>query len=74
MTFCSTLRFFRNLLLISVLTPLLINYLTCSEPVEHNRDSKRSKKVKDKLRDTPRQENVIIAVKGLLTHAIERFY
>ena len=36
-----------------------------SEPVEHNRDSEWLKKVKVKLRDTPRQENVIIIAKEL---------
>ena len=35
-----------------------------SEPVEH-RDSKSLKQVKEELRDTPKQENVIIAVKEL---------
>ena len=36
-----------------------------SEPVEHNKDSEWLKKMKEKLRDTPRQENVIITMKGL---------
>ena len=36
-----------------------------SEPVEQNRDSEWLKKVKEKLRDTPKQENVIITVKEL---------
>ena len=35
------------------------------EPVEHNRDSEWLKKVKKKLRDTPKQENVIITAKEL---------
>ena len=35
-----------------------------SEPVEHNRDSKL-KKVIEKLRNTPKQENVIITAKEL---------
>ena len=36
-----------------------------SEPVEHNRDSEWLKKVKEKLRDTPKQENIIITGKEL---------
>ena len=36
-----------------------------SEAVEHNRDSERLKKVKEKLRDTPKQENFIITAKEL---------
>ena len=33
-----------------------------SEPVHHNRDFEWLKKVKEKLRDKPKQENVIITV------------
>ena len=33
--------------------------------MEHNRDSEWLKRVKEKLRDTPKQENVIITVKEL---------
>ena len=33
--------------------------------MEHNRDSEWLKKVKEKLRDTPKQENVIFTVKEL---------
>ena len=36
-----------------------------SEPLEHNRDSEWLKKVKAKLRDTPKQKNVIFTVKEL---------
>ena len=36
-----------------------------SEPVEHNRDAEWLKNVKEKLRDTPRQANITITVKGL---------
>ena len=36
-----------------------------SEPVEHNRDSEWLKKVEEKLRHTPKQENVIITMKEL---------
>ena len=36
-----------------------------SEPLEHNRDSEWLKKLKEKLRDTPRQENVIFTEKEL---------
>ena len=36
-----------------------------SELVEHNRDPEWLKKVKEKLRDTPKQENVIITAKEL---------
>ena len=36
-----------------------------SEPVEHNRDSEWLKMVKEKLRDTPKQENVIITANEL---------
>ena len=36
-----------------------------SEPVQHNRDSEWSKKVKEKLRDTTKKENVIITEKEL---------
>ena len=33
--------------------------------MEYNRDSEWLKKVKEKLRDTPKQENVIITAKEL---------
>ena len=36
-----------------------------SEPVQHNRDSEWLKKVKEKLTDTQKQENVIITVKEI---------
>ena len=36
-----------------------------SQTMEHNRNSEWLKKVKEKLRDTPKQENVIIKVKEL---------
>ena len=36
-----------------------------SEPVEHNRDADWLENVKEKLRGTPRQQNVTITVKGL---------
>ena len=36
-----------------------------SGPVEHNRDSEWLNKVKEKLRNTPKQENIIITVKEL---------
>ena len=36
-----------------------------SVPVEHNIDSEWLKKVKEKLRDTPKRENVIIIAKEL---------
>ena len=36
-----------------------------SEPVEHHRDSEWLKKAKEKLRDTPKQENVITIAKEL---------
>ena len=36
-----------------------------SKPVEYNRDSEWLKKVKEKLRDTPKQENVIITAEEL---------
>ena len=34
-----------------------------SEPVEHNRDSEWLKNVQEKLRDKPKQENIIITAK-----------
>ena len=36
-----------------------------SEPVEYNIESEWLKKVKEKLRDTPKQENVIVTAKEL---------
>ena len=36
-----------------------------SEPVEHNRDSEWVNNVKEKLRDTPKQETVFITTKEL---------
>ena len=36
-----------------------------TEPVEHNRDSEWLKKVKEKLRDTPKQENIIVTAKEI---------
>ena len=36
-----------------------------SEPVENNRDSEWLKKMKEKLRDTPKEEHFIITVKEI---------
>ena len=36
-----------------------------TEPVEHNKDCEWSKKVKEKLRDTQKQEDVIVTAKDL---------